>query len=313
MTPELESAPTGLGARTRGFDDGRTSWSVLQRACREARLDGKGARLLRLGENAIYALASAPVIVRIARSADYLSDVRKELSVARWLASAGYPGARLVNVEQPLVLDGRVVTFWDFIESGEERPTMADLGRLLRTLHGLGEPTGVRLPILNPFARVERRLANAPASVKPATVDFLRQRTHSLKGQYGDLDFVLPQGPIHGDAHTGNLLRDTMGIVWLLDFEAFARGPREWDLSVAAGHFEGFGWVSHEQYQSFADAYGYDVLLWPGFKVVRAVRELTMTTWLMQNVEERVEVAEEFARRIGDLHDDEAPRRWTPM
>ena len=37
--------------------------------------------------------------------------------------------------------------------------------------------------------------------------------------------FALPQGPIHGDAHTRNLLTDH-GQVVLLDFESAAVGPR---------------------------------------------------------------------------------------
>ena len=48
------------------------------------------AELLRLGENAIYRLAAAPIVVRIARSGR-LRRVEKELCVARWLAAADVP------------------------------------------------------------------------------------------------------------------------------------------------------------------------------------------------------------------------------
>lgn len=53
-----------------------------------------------------------PVVVRIARSAAFERDARKEVSVARWLQAVGYPAVRVLPVEQPLLVDGRVVTFW---------------------------------------------------------------------------------------------------------------------------------------------------------------------------------------------------------
>ena len=60
---------------------------TLQKACAQTGLSSDGAELLRLGENAIFQLAAAPVVVRIARSADRLQRVQRELCVARWLAS----------------------------------------------------------------------------------------------------------------------------------------------------------------------------------------------------------------------------------
>ncbi|HET9894110.1 MAG TPA: hypothetical protein VFQ44_04195 [Streptosporangiaceae bacterium] len=50
-----------------------------------------------------------------------------------------------------------------------------------------------------------------------------------LQTEFRTLDFALRPGPIHGDAHTGNLLADH-GQVVLLDVEAVAFGPREWAL-----------------------------------------------------------------------------------
>ncbi|EDY63386.1 conserved hypothetical protein [Streptomyces pristinaespiralis ATCC 25486] len=40
---------------------------VLREACEAASLDATGAELLRLGSDAVYRLASLPIIVRIAR------------------------------------------------------------------------------------------------------------------------------------------------------------------------------------------------------------------------------------------------------
>ncbi|WP_405778773.1 hypothetical protein OG512_00580 [Streptomyces sp. NBC_01378] len=41
---------------------------VMVAACRVAQLDGTGAELIRLGENALFRLAPVPMIVRVART-----------------------------------------------------------------------------------------------------------------------------------------------------------------------------------------------------------------------------------------------------
>jgi hypothetical protein len=56
---------------------------ALRAACAQAGFSSDGAELLRLGENAIFQLADAPIVVRIARSADRMRRVHKELCIAR--------------------------------------------------------------------------------------------------------------------------------------------------------------------------------------------------------------------------------------
>jgi hypothetical protein len=46
--------------------------------------------MIRLGENAVYRLAS-PVVARIGRTAAYIDDAQKEAAVARWPAIEGFP------------------------------------------------------------------------------------------------------------------------------------------------------------------------------------------------------------------------------
>ena len=53
--------------------------AVLVAACGDVGLDPRGASLMRLGENALYQLASAPIGVRIARSMDYWQRRRRKL------------------------------------------------------------------------------------------------------------------------------------------------------------------------------------------------------------------------------------------
>jgi Phosphotransferase enzyme family len=294
--------PSAAGEFTR-----ETALRTLQAACAATGLDGRGAQLLRLGTNANYKLEAHPVMVRIAPGR--IEDVRKEIDVARWLARSGFPAARLVDgIAQPLILGGRAVTFWELIEPSPEPVHLADVARLLRDLHRLPEPAGFALPRFEPLAHTIRRLDGL---VDGEDARFLRSRCEWLQKQFDGLEFVLPPGVIHGDAHEGNALRDRSGCVRLLDFESVALGPREWDLGVLALRYRPFGWISEAEYRACVTAYGgFDVTEWPGFHVLQGIRELSMTTWLLRKAGESPEHGAELRKRMADLRDDGAPRHW---
>jgi aminoglycoside phosphotransferase (APT) family kinase protein len=280
---------------------------TLRAACARVGLASADATLLRFGSNAIFRLADQPVVVRIARDADLLPRVERELQAARWLAGLGYPAVRVAEeVEQPLVVDGRPVTFWVAIDGSESAPSVEDLADLLRRLHALPE-SGFPLPRFEPFTKMRRRLA-ATGKIPEAQRRFLRERCAQLQAAFRSLRLALPSGLIHGDAHRDNLLcRD--GEPVLLDFEEVAIGPREWDLVPTAIGFQRFG-LPAEDYRRFVARYGFDVVTWDGFSVLRSIREMTMTTWLMQNVDESPEIAEEFEIRVRSLREGDARRGW---
>ena len=280
---------------------------VLREACARAGMASDDAELLRLGENAIYRLVSAPVVVRIARSADRLRRVKKELCVARWLAVANVPAVHVYEyIAQPLLVDGHPVSFWHAVTGGEPTPTHVDLARLLARFHALGD-CPCELPGFDPLATTRSRLAVADG-IAERDHDFLRARCNELAEQLHDLDFALPQGPIHGDAHTRNLLTDH-GCVVLIDFEASAIGPREWDLLPTEIAQDRYG-LPGEKYREFAGTYGFDVRTWPGYPVLREIRELTMTTWIMQNIRESPATAAEFDLRVTSLRERDFERAW---
>ncbi|NRQ32982.1 aminoglycoside phosphotransferase family protein [Nonomuraea sp. NN258] len=288
--------------------------TALVAACAEVGLDSRDAVPLRVGENKLFRLTSAPVVVRIARSVDLLADVRKEVAIAAWLEEAGFPGVRLFpDCPQALVHEGRVVTFWQLVESADPAPGFKDLAVMLRELHALPKPVDLVLPLFDPLGRVEDRLDCAP-SVPDKDIEFLRRRIKELYAEYNALEFALPAGHIHGDAHKGNLMRRTDGNVILIDFERFAFGPREWDISTAVGiPYQGFRWIEDEAYAQAVDAYGFDIARWPGFHTLRRIRETAMTTWLMQNVNHGSDIRVEFDRRMASLRHDVLPRAWRPF
>jgi hypothetical protein len=145
---------------------------VLKEACAQASFSSEGAELLRLGENAIYQLAAAPVVVRIARSAERLARVKKELCVARWLAASHVPAVRVYGqIDQPLLVNGHPVSFWHTVTGGDPVPTHVDLARLLAAFHAAGD-CPCELAGFDPLRTSQSRLAEA-ADVAQDDRDFL--------------------------------------------------------------------------------------------------------------------------------------------
>jgi Ser/Thr protein kinase RdoA (MazF antagonist) len=274
-------------------------------------LDTDNARLMRLGENALFHLPADDVVVRIARTMSYWDDAVKEVDVAHWLGEQHFPAAEAYDVAQPVSAENRPVTFWRFIHgrSGDQRD-IATLGTVLRRLHATSPPTAFALPQEAILDRVQPRVSSAliPDDDKRFLTDLLTD----LRTKVSALDYPLKPAPTHGDAHSENLMiRD--GEPVLIDFERFAWGQPEWDLAMTATEYLTAKWWTDDEYAKFCDAYGYDITDWKdGFGVLQAVHELKMTTWLMQNVAESQEIAEEYQVRMRTLRGEPSPG-WRPF
>ncbi|MEU8252173.1 aminoglycoside phosphotransferase family protein [Nonomuraea sp. NPDC048916] len=285
--------------------------ATLQEVCQVADLASEDARLIRLGENALFVLAAERVVVRIARSLDVLADARKEVAVSAWLHEAGLPAARTTTHEQPLIVRGKPVTLWHFIGNDGAVADLIDLAAVLRSLHQLPVPADLALPKLDILGRVSERITSTDV-LSDEERQFLLARYQELQAAYTALTFPLTSCAVHGDAHSDNLIKATDGTIVLIDLERFAFGPPETDLAVTALEHS-LGWGTRAEYDQFAERYGFDVLAWEGYPVLRDINELKMTTWLMQNVNEDEAIAREFRSRLFCLQNPEAPRRWRPF
>jgi len=285
---------------------------ALEEACAIAGLDAEGARLLRLGSNAVYHLAVS-VIVRVSRPGTDIAPVRRSVAVARWLESEGYPAVRAIDVDQPVIVDGYLVTFWQSVsDDGDQFASTPEIAAILARLHHLTAPENLNLPLLDPFASATQRI-DANTWLTPSDRAFLTATLTRLQENYARLGFVLPQGVIHGDASVGNVLRDRQGNPVLIDLDGFATGPREWDLVLTAMYYDSFGWHTRQEYEDFARVYGYDVRGWPGYPVLREVREFLMVTWVSQKAAAGdAWSAAEAAKRITALRTGASRMDWLP-
>ncbi|KPI18698.1 aminoglycoside phosphotransferase [Actinobacteria bacterium OK074] len=290
-----------------------TAGEILRESCGEAGLDPSGAELVRLGSNAVYRLASSPVIVRIARNPTVADEMDRAVRVARWLKTEDFPATRVVpEVEQPLTVAGRVVTFWESAQEQEEYATLDELADLLKRLHWLEEPESLRLPYFEPFVTLWDGLRALDGVVSEDDRTFLEDRAGKLQKEYDRLDFVLPFGMIHGDANIGNVIRHRDGSAILIDLDGFALAPREWDLILTAIYYDRYGWHTRAEYESFVYRYGFDVMNWPGYPVLADLRELKMVVWVGHQASTSEWKAEEFARRMNSLRTGGSRRDWRP-
>ncbi|RSN03385.1 aminoglycoside phosphotransferase [Streptomyces sp. WAC 01325] len=283
---------------------------VLREACESAGLDPEGAELLRLGSNAVYRLASLPVIVRIARDPAVHAEMERAVAVARWLESAGFPAMRVpAGTEQPLSVRSRVVTFWESVQERVEYATVGEVADLIRRLHWLEEPDTLGLPYFDPLAKLAASLEGL-SGVSDLDRAFLEERADRLAKEYDRLDFVLPFGMIHGDANIGNVLRHRDGHAVLIDLDGVALAPREWDLILTAIYYDRYGWHTEAEYAEFVHRYGFDLMNWPGYETLADLRELMMVAWIGHQVTTSERAAAEFALRMRSLRTGEDRDQW---
>ena len=58
--------------------------------------------------------------------------------------------------------------------------------------------------------------------------------------------------------------------------------------------------------------YGFDIMGWPGYPVMRSVREFLMVTWVIQKAPESKEAAAEARKRISALRTGTIRKDWHP-
>jgi hypothetical protein len=293
--------------------DGRFTRDKLRAAlvevCATVGLDPHGARLLRFTNNAVFRLVHEPVVVRIVGSLAMRHRVEKVVRVAGWLADHGVPAARLLpGLDQPIHAGGHVATLWELVPQGGPPPTGGDLARLLRQLHGLPMPP-FELPGWAPLDDVRRRLADAE-ELNAADRRFLEERCAEAQARLDELEFPLPAGVLHGDAHLGNLIPTTDGPV-LCDFDSSCFGPPEWDLTPLPVGVRRFG-HPRPWHRQLAGDYGFDVTEWSGFAVLREVRELKLTTSVLPILRSNPDVRVELRRRLAAFRSGDTTERWAP-
>jgi hypothetical protein len=286
----------------------------LRVVCARIGADPARAALIKYTINAVYRVP--PFVVRLTNNAEAAG---RTVANAGALAAAGAPTIRLAAVgPQPILSGDWAATVWQHLATTGRVPEPVDLAAPVRAIHRLPSPeTGLRP--WEPIAKARRRIARADGASRlarwsrdavglelDALLAALRERCDGLERALAGVRWHLPHGVIHGDVHTGNLLITGDGPV-LCDLDSVGTGPREWDLTPPAHGATRMG-RPHAAYRAFADAYGFDIMAWPGWPTMRAVRDLQMVTSTLGAFDGREQVADQLAYRLRTLlaGDDEA-------
>jgi aminoglycoside phosphotransferase len=310
--PDVGKAARGVSTTAEDVEpfDGASARAALEAACSSVDVDARDAELIRLGENGVFRLRANDVVARVGRSAAKASIAERQLAVARWLAANDVPAIRALDVVQPVIALGRVVTFWESADDEVRYGTTRDLGLILRRLHELPTPNDVELPKLTPFETARARIGVVP--IADADRRYLDDRCDDLEAAFNQLTFTPGDVVLHGDANVGNLILDRHDHTLLSDLDSFCIGPRQWDLVLTAMFYRRFGWHTCDEYDAFVSAYGEDILDWDGFDVLADARELLMVAWLAQNARD-AGVAEELARRLDTMRSGGSRQGWRPF
>ena len=311
---ELDPFVTQLGSKPWRTGD-------AERAAREAlhKLGRASAelRLVRLGENALFHAPTLEALLRVARPQKSAKSIAHTVAVARRLRAEGVPAPEPLTfetLEQPFVSSFGTVTVWRYYrEDRSQSLPFRDFGGLLREFHSRAVDLEDCLPAWRPLEHTRRRLDAARQQRVPQEwLRVLDRRVTEVEEGLERLSSVLGRGPVHGDAHRGNVLLTRDSPV-LLDLDEVCVAPREWDLAPTLVTRRRFG-MSQEDWHGFSMAYGYDLAQSPAAVPLVRLRELAMTTWLLQQHGGTGEIDAELERRIGSLEEDgHSWTSWNPF
>lgn len=196
-------------------------------ACARARgLPADGPEVIAEGFSVRVRLHPAPVVTRVVTLGRELRPnplpwLEREVAVAQHLASSGVPIVAPWDDPGPHIADdGLEVSLWRWAEHESRVVAAADFGAMLGPLHdALASYTGDLPPLVGPLTDIATALT---VSSDPTL--------HRAAAELVPLALSWPRRPLHGDAHTGNVLMTPGGPLWT-DFEDVCVGPVEWDLA----------------------------------------------------------------------------------
>lgn len=120
---------------------------------------------------------------------------------------------------------GYPLNFWQFVTRVDAAPDPHEIGRTLQQCHAVMRTFAEPLPklaIITESLGILRDRQLFPQAIQQMLRDHLTSSTEVL-GQF-------PHQPLHGDAHMGNLMNTTIGLLWT-DWEDTFAGPAEWDVA----------------------------------------------------------------------------------
>lgn len=223
MDDDLDERRTGDGVAVLPTTADAVSASV---ACARALgLPADDPEVIAEGYSVRVRLRPAPVVTRVVTVGrelrpDPLPWLEREVSVAQFLAASGVPIVAPWEDPGPHIAEGLEVSLWHWAEHDSREVSAAGFGAMLGLLHEALAPYPGDLPTLvGPLTDISAALTISPDPT-----------LHRAAAELVPLALSWSGRPLHGDAHTGNVLMTPNGPLWT-DFEDVCVGPMEWDMA----------------------------------------------------------------------------------
>ncbi|MFA6300386.1 MAG: aminoglycoside phosphotransferase family protein [Nocardioides sp.] len=146
--------------------------------------------------------------------------LEREVAVGQFLSQSRARVAAPWDDAGPHAVDGIDVSLWRWVEHEPSTVSATDFGTMLGDLHATLTAYEADLPpLIGPLTDIATALTRSDDRVLHRAAEVLVP-----------LALSWPRRPLHGDAHTGNVLMTPTGPCWT-DFEDVCSGPVEWDLA----------------------------------------------------------------------------------
>jgi streptomycin 6-kinase len=144
---------------------------------------------------------------------------------------------------------GYPLNFWEFVTRIDAEPDPREIGLTLKKCHEVMKSFPEPLPRLAIISE-SLEILNERQLFPGETQDMLRRHLQTSLEVLADY----PQQPLHGDAHAGNLMNTTRGLLWT-DWEDTFAGPVEWDVASIIWNAQLLD-HDHATVNAIRDAYG---------------------------------------------------------
>lgn len=144
---------------------------------------------------------------------------------------------------------GYPLNFWEFVTRIDAEPEPREIGLTLKKCHEVMKSFPEPLPRLAIISE-SLEILNERQLFPSEKQDMLRRHLQNSLEVLADY----PQQPLHGDAHAGNLMNTTRGLLWT-DWEDTFAGPVEWDVASIIWNAQLLD-HDHATVNAIRDAYG---------------------------------------------------------
>ena len=287
---------------------------TLEKFCIKLSIDFHDIELIRMGMNAIFHHKSLSVVIRVNHPSKTLQNIETEVSSAKFLEEQQFPTVSISDQFSDIYrVDQSFITVWKYLKV-QPRPEnlVIDFGSMLKKFHNIMSMSNMSLEEFNPLIIIKNRLEmlNSLSSKHQAVVDILNKELDELNHEFSLIKFNFDKGPIHGDAHTANIIWSNKKM-YLLDYENVSFGERDYDLIPLCVIYKRF--KPETDIDAFLSAYQNDLTLHKIDKRLIRIRELFMLSWLCQSLGQDKKSDNEIHHRIATLQAKEEDVLWHPM